>query len=250
MTSPITPAISAPTSPMTKEMDRSAMQQERARALFAKYGLTLESHEWIVAPAPKATVQRVEKPIRMRVHRSCHRCGTLYGPDKMCVQCEHKLCKKCPRYPKKKTPEDKQMEKKESTEKPKKKRMLTIRTRAGDELTYQPARQRIRRTCHKCEALFIPSTATVCQQCQHVRCTKCPREPAKPAKWPAGYPGDTEPDSDQEMEKRLEDIRRTWRQPRTRVRWQCEKCQHLFLNHSPRCPGCSHERCDKCIRSP
>ncbi|KAI4713781.1 hypothetical protein J4E89_001228 [Alternaria sp. Ai002NY15] len=246
---PITPAVSVPSTPTTKEMDRNAMQQERARALFAKYGLTLESHEWIAAPAPKPTVQRVEKSIRMRVHRSCHRCGTLYGSDKVCLQCEHKRCKKCPRFPKKKTPEEKQAEK-EGMEQPKRKRMLTIRTRGGDELVYQPARQRIRRNCHVCENLFVPATANVCNSCQHVRCTKCPREPAKLSKWPDGYPGDAEPDSETEVEKQLEKFRRTWRKPRTRVRWQCEKCNGLFHNNSPQCPGCGHERCDKCTRSP
>ncbi|KAL1798973.1 hypothetical protein ACET3X_003010 [Alternaria dauci] len=246
---PIAPVVSAPSSPTTKELDRNAMQQERARALFAKYGLTLESHEWIAAPAPKPTVQRVEKSIRMRVHRSCHRCGTLYGADKVCLQCEHKRCKKCPRYPKKKTPEEKQAEK-EGMEQPKRKRMLTIRTRGGDELVYQPARQRIRRTCHVCDKLFNPATATVCDQCQHVRCTKCPREPAKLNKWPNGYPGDAEPDSETEVEKQLDKFRRTWRKPRQRVRWQCERCNGLFQNNSPQCPGCGHERCDKCTRSP
>jgi hypothetical protein len=59
----------------TNYVDRHAMQQERARALFAKYGLTLETHEWISAPAPVPAVERVEKSIRMRVHRSCHHCG-------------------------------------------------------------------------------------------------------------------------------------------------------------------------------
>jgi hypothetical protein len=248
--SPITPSASVPPTPTTtREMDRNAMQQERARALFAKYGLTLESHEWIAAPAPRPTVQRVEKPIRMRVHRSCHHCGTLYGSDKVCLHCEHKRCTKCPRYPKKKTPEEKQAEK-DGTEQPKRKRMLTIRTRAGEELVYQPPKQRIRRTCHRCETLFVPGTSTVCEKCEHVRCTKCPREPAKLTKWPTGYPGDAEPDSETEVEKQLDKFRRTWRKPRTRVRWQCEKCNSLFLNHSPQCPGCGHERCDKCSRSP
>ncbi|RMZ72486.1 Zinc finger RING FYVE PHD-type [Pyrenophora seminiperda CCB06] len=252
--SPITPSVSAPPTPTTRTaMDRNAMQQERARALFAKYGLTLESHEWIAAPAAKPTVERVEKSIRMRVHRSCHRCGTLYGADKVCRQCEHKRCKKCPRYPKKKTAEEKQTEKeKEGTEQPKRKRKLTIRTRAGDELVYQPARQRIRRTCHVCDQIFIPAAATVCENCQHVRCTRCAREPAKLSKWPTGYPGDAaaEPDSETEVEKQLEKFRRTWRKPRMRVRWQCEQCSSLFLNNSPQCPGCGHERCDKCTRSP
>lgn len=225
------------------------MQQERARALFAKYGLTLEQHEWIAAPAPVVTVQRVEKSIRMRVHRNCHRCGTIYGAEKVCLQCEHKRCKKCPRYPKKKTPEEK-LKEKENADKPKKKKVLTITTRSGNELAYHPPKQRIRRTCHKCETLFSTATATTCTQCQHVRCTKCPREPAKLTKWPAGYPGDVEPDTDSEVEQQLEKFRRTWRKPRARVRWECENCHNLFLNGSPQCPGCGHERCDRCTRSP
>ncbi|EFQ94771.1 hypothetical protein PTT_07459 [Pyrenophora teres f. teres 0-1] len=248
---PLTPGVSAPPTPTTRDMDRNAMQQERARALFAKYGLTLESHEWIAAPAAKPAVERVEKSIRMRVHRSCHRCGSLYGSDKVCRRCEHKRCKKCPRYPKKKTPEEKQAEKeKESAEQPKRKRVLTIRTRGGDELVYQPARQRIRRTCHMCEKVFVPATAAICNNCQHVRCTRCAREPAKLNKWPAGYPGDAELDSETEVEKQLDKFRRTWRKPRMRVRWQCEQCSSLFLNNSPQCPGCGHERCDRCTRSP
>ncbi|KAI8942381.1 hypothetical protein NX059_000456 [Plenodomus lindquistii] len=248
---------STSTAPPTKQLDRHAMQQERARALFAKYGLTLEAHDWITPSAPNPTVQRVEKAIRMRVHRSCHRCGTMYGTDKTCQQCEHKRCKKCPRYPKKKAAGDKDKDKekekdkeKDPVEKVKRRKVLTITTRSGTELAYQPPKQRIRRTCHKCQALFSPSTATVCDSCHHVRCTQCPREPAKLTKWPAGYPGDAEPDSDSEVEKQLERFRRTWRKPRTRVRWQCEKCYSLFPNHSPQCPGCGHERCDNCTRSP
>ncbi|KAF7596358.1 hypothetical protein BBP40_002102 [Aspergillus hancockii] len=75
-----------------------AIQEEKARALFAKYGLTLEPGEW-KSPNPAIKVQRVAKPIRMRVRRNCHRCQTTFGPDKLCVNCQHVRCKKCPRYP-------------------------------------------------------------------------------------------------------------------------------------------------------
>jgi hypothetical protein len=234
-------------------MQRSTMQQERARALFAKYGLTLESHEWIAAPALPVNVQRVEKPIRMCVHRTCHRCGTTYGSDKVCAKCEHKRCKKCPRYPKKKSPAEKaQVQAKEAAAKalPKKKRVLTLPTRDGKELAYQPAKQRVRRNCHKCQALFIPPTATICESCRHIRCTKCPREPAKLNKWPNGYPGDAEYDSETEMERELERSRRIWRKPRTRVRWECEHCTNTFLDGSLQCPGCGHEKCERCVRKP
>ncbi|KAF3033320.1 hypothetical protein E8E12_002967 [Didymella heteroderae] len=220
----------------TPVIDRNAMQVERARALFARYGLTLESDDLFKTGASAPLVPRVEKAIRMRVHRSCHKCGMLYGHDKVCLQCEHKRCKQCPRYPKKKTAGERK--EKEAAEQPKKKKVLTLTTRNGNELAYQPATQRVRRTCHKCEALFVPPTATTCESCSHVRCIKCPREPAKRNKWPSGYPGDVAADSedDVEEEKQLEQFRRIWRKPR-RI-------------GSPQCPGCGHERCDQCTRSP
>jgi hypothetical protein len=230
-------------------IDRHAMQQERARALFAKYGLTLDSHDWIAGPALVPTVQRVEKSIRMRVHRSCHHCGTIYGAEKVCLHCEHKRCNKCPRYPRKKLAAEKEKGK-GTDEKPKKKRVLPFTTRAGNELADQPPKQSVRRSCHKCEAVFAPSTATICDQCRHILCTKCPREPTKLQKWPVGYAGDAEADSDSEAEKQIEKFRRTWRKPRSRVRWECENCHGAFIHGSPSCPGCGHLRCDKCTRSP
>jgi hypothetical protein len=250
-----TQAADATPTVVTRELNRSALQQERARVLFAKYGLTLESHEWISTPAQPINVQRVEKPIRMRVHRSCHHCGTTYGSDKVCDKCEHKRCKKCPRYPKKKSPVEKDNAKtkeKELTEKPRKKKLLTITSKSGEERVYQPVKQRVRRSCHKCDSLYIPPTSTVCEKCRHVRCTKCPRDPAKLSKWPKGYPGDMEPDSETEVEKDidLERAKRTWKKPRTRVRWECEECQSMFVEGSPQCPGCGHERCEKCTRNP
>lgn len=250
---PATAVSKAPPLPTTttKYIDRHALQQERARALFAKYGLTLEAHDFIAAPASMPAVQRVEKSIRMRVHRSCHRCGTIYGSEKVCLQCEHKRCKKCPRYPKKKTAAGSEnLQEKDDAEKPKRRRVLTVTTKAGNELAYQKPQQRIRRTCHKCETLFVPSTATICEQCRHIRCTKCPREPAKLQKYPDGYPGDLDADSDSEVEKQLEKFRRTWRKPRQRVRWGCDQCDGTFINGAAQCPGCGHERCGNCTRSP
>jgi hypothetical protein len=240
--------VQSPASVTTTALDRNAMQQQRARDLFAKYGLSLDTHEWIATSAPAPLVPRVEKSIRMRVHRSCHRCGTFYGAERVCQQCDHKRCKKCPRYPKKKSAD--KGDEAEDDEKPRKKRVLTVTTRAGNELTYQPPKQRIKRACHKCEAPFIPPTATLCEECRHVRCTKCPRDPAKLSKWADGYPGDVEANSDDEVEKQRDSFRRIWRRQRRIVRWECELCNTMFRQGSPMCPGCGHERCDQCTRSP
>ncbi|CAD6499153.1 BgTH12-04805 [Blumeria graminis f. sp. triticale] len=45
---------------------------------------------------------RIEKPIRVRVLRFCHRCKTTFGSNTLCVICEHTKCKKCTRTPLKK----------------------------------------------------------------------------------------------------------------------------------------------------
>ncbi|KAF2754385.1 hypothetical protein EJ05DRAFT_139751 [Pseudovirgaria hyperparasitica] len=236
---------------------KSAIQQERARALFAKYGLTLEAHEW-VATATTTHVQRVEKPIRMRVHRTCHKCETSFGLDRSCKNCEHRRCKKCPRYPPKKDRtdrpteiEDIQMQTADAIGELKKRRKsstpyLTITSKSGGELVYAPTRQRIHRTCHKCHTHFQPVTAAVCHHCQHSRCTKCPREPAKSKKWPEGYPGDAPYES---SEEEMPTINRTWKRPRQRIRWTCCCCESLFTTGSRTCT-CSHERCETCTRQP
>ncbi|KAI9870662.1 MAG: hypothetical protein M1830_003985, partial [Pleopsidium flavum] len=186
---------------------RRTTQQERARVLFEKYGLTLEPHEW-QSPVARPS-ERVEKPIRMRIHRHCHRCQTTFGPDKLCSNCNHTRCKKCPRYPAKKV---KDAQNKSAAvaattggagimigapEKNKKKtrskaQLLTIPGKNGKDLVRKRIRQRVRRNCHLCEALFIRDEK-ICPSCQHVRCKICPRDPAKLKKYPDGYPGDVDP---------------------------------------------------------
>ncbi|KAI9732385.1 MAG: hypothetical protein M1834_001593 [Cirrosporium novae-zelandiae] len=85
-----------------KVLSRSEVQQERAKKLMEKYGLTLDPGEWTASLSDK--VERVEKPIRLRVRRQCHKCNTTFGGDKICSKCQHHLCKKCPRHPPKKKP--------------------------------------------------------------------------------------------------------------------------------------------------
>lgn len=71
---------------------------ERAQELFKKHGLEISSVDWPLSKVPQG--ERVQKEIRMRVHRTCHRCDTTYtGADKICSKCSHKRCTKCPRNP-------------------------------------------------------------------------------------------------------------------------------------------------------
>ena len=156
------------------------MQEEKARALFAKYGLTLEPGEWTV-PATVG-VPRVEKQVRMRIHRTCHRCQTTFGTDRVCSHCQHNRCKKCPQFPgaKPKVPKGKAravggvaandgLDKKTDA-------LTMLHRPSGKEMTRRAPTQRVRRTCHQCETLF-QGKATQCENCKHLRCSKCPRDP-------------------------------------------------------------------------
>lgn len=236
-------------------------QQEKAQALFEKYGLKLEPHEW-QSPVSRPH-ERVEKPIRMRIHRHCHRCQTTFGPDKVCSNCNHTRCKKCPRYPLKKKKDaplqalemkmaavtvgetgGKTEDVQPTKEKTKVKSAPLTIIRNGKELVRRKPRQIVRRTCHLCECDFVRGEKT-CTSCQHVRCKLCPRDPAKLHKYPDGYPGDAEPPP--ELYPPLE---RVYRKTRTRVKWSCHSCSSMFKEKSKTCEKCSHELCDDCTRIP
>ncbi|MCJ1354763.1 MAG: hypothetical protein MMC33_004752 [Icmadophila ericetorum] len=142
----------------------NAILEERARALFAKYGLTLEPGEW-TAPV-RGTAERVEKKVRMRVHRQCHRCSTTFGAEKICVSCQHTRCKKCPRYPTKK-PKDGGMILKPGTGiEPPRPRILRTKSLIGmaqageNDLVRKKPTQRVRRICHKCNTMFAGPKST------------------------------------------------------------------------------------------
>ncbi|KAL9022817.1 MAG: hypothetical protein Q9185_000081 [Variospora sp. 1 TL-2023] len=228
----------------------STIQEEKARALFEKYGLTLEPGEWTKPIKPDA--ERVEKKIRMRVHRICHHCQATFGPDKVCSNCKHSRCKRCPRLPIKRTKEQKAKAIAAAGggiattgtaaaaigDTTLSLKSLTISSRAtGKQVTYKPVTQRVRRTCHLCSMLF-EGKAVECAKCGHNRCPQCPRDPAKSDKYPSGYPGDA-------------GVAIRERHPiRVHVRWTCHQCSKTFRDLSKKCEGCEHDRCGECPRHP
>ncbi|KAI4176091.1 MAG: hypothetical protein LQ346_007960 [Caloplaca aetnensis] len=217
-----------------------SIQEERARALFAKYGLTLEPGEWTSPIKPDA--ERVEKKIRIRVHRSCHHCQAMFGPDKVCSNCKHTRCKKCPRFPAKKTKEKKDKGK-------------GAAVAGGAIATTGAAAATIRETTLNLRSLTITSPATGRQvtykPITQRRCPECPREPLmliifipsprpKTDKYPSGYPGDDESTG----------VVRERHPIRVHVRWTCHACSTTFKDLSKQCEGCGHDRCDECPRHP
>ncbi|KAK3294664.1 uncharacterized protein B0H64DRAFT_463642 [Chaetomium fimeti] len=239
-TSQTAPVAEVPAAVEATKVPRSQIFAERAKKLGELYGLELPPSEW---HKTEGHALRVEKPIRMRVHRKCHLCSTSFGVGRECPNCTHPRCKQCPRIPPKRT----EAEKEES----RKKRAAIIKERAekapiipdwdptpkkivlkrpaktgGQDLYYRKPRQRIRRTCCGCEKL-LAGTKT-CEGCQHTRCTDCPRDPPKKDKYPYGYPGDA---------------------PSARIgHYQCASCKHIFSTpptDEPVCVKCSHTQCDR-----
>jgi hypothetical protein len=178
-TKPTTETTSAPTTMRSRE------ELERARHLAQKYNIDLDTSDWKVIEVAK----RVEKPIRMRIHRTCHVCSASYGANKTCASCGHERCEQCPRYPKKKAPRGKGKDVTypegikgpgaEAIEglKRKHKYVLTLPSKTGgQDLVMKKPMQRVRRMCHHCDTVFMPGNK-ICSKCDHVRCVDCPRDP-------------------------------------------------------------------------
>lgn len=163
--------------------------EERARKLGEKYGLEIKKSEWY---STEGTALRVEKPIRMRVHRTCAACSATFSSAKECPSCGSTKYK---RYPPKRTEAEKIASRerraalikanKENApiipdyryDSGKKDPPLTKPSKTGGpDLVHKKPRQRVRRTCHECQALFATGSKR-CDKCEHVRCTDCPRDP-------------------------------------------------------------------------
>ncbi|KAJ5754870.1 hypothetical protein N7533_004413 [Penicillium manginii] len=259
-TAPVRQPTAAPEQPAMLT-DYSVMQQEKARALFAKYGLTLDPSEW-KAPTANVELTRVTKPIRMRVRRTCHRCETTFGPEKVCVNCQHPRCTKCPRFPpaSEKTKAERELAPKTKIGEIRSRQRgalplaphfkytgnpdvpLTIPSRSGgQDLVRKEVVQRVRRTCHLCKTVFVKGSKE-CASCSHIRCKRCPRQPPKLDKYPDGYPGDVDPP------KLKPD--RAFKSPRRRVHYICHVCEAQYNVGANNCSKCGQAKCDATIRIP
>lgn len=173
-------------------LSKSELFEERAKKLGERFGLEIKPGEWQAASSDE-TVLRIDKPIRMRVRRSCHRCNANFGSAKECPNCQHVRCTKCARYPPKRTEAEviASREKRAALMKANKENQPIIpdysyepkeivikrpSKTGGQDLIYKKPRQRVRRTCHECQTLFATGSKT-CENCSHERCTDCPRDP-------------------------------------------------------------------------
>lgn len=174
-------------------MAKSQLFEERAKKLGERFGLDINPSEWQTTSTDE-TVLRMDKPIRMRVRRSCHRCNTTFSTAKECPNCQHVRCSKCTRYPRKRTEAEliASRERRAAIIQANKENAPIIpdydlsrhqnivlkrpSKTGGQDLVHKKPRQRVRRTCHECHNIFRTGSKT-CEKCSHIRCTDCPRDP-------------------------------------------------------------------------
>ncbi|KAI5463128.1 hypothetical protein BGZ63DRAFT_402467 [Mariannaea sp. PMI_226] len=231
------------------KLTRHQLFEERAKKLGERYGLDIKLTE-LQTGSPDDTVLRMDKPIRMRVRRTCHRCNATFSSAKECPNCQHARCTKCTRYPPKRTEAEiiASREKRAAIIKAnkenapiipdysygleKKQIVLTRPSKTGgQDLVHKKPRQRVRRTCHACQTLFI-STNKTCGKCGHIRCTDCPRDPPKKDKYPYGYPGDEFG-------------------PSSIPHYECTNCRTIYptgAEHGTKCKNCEVEKSDESPR--
>ncbi|KAH8681190.1 hypothetical protein BX600DRAFT_14520 [Xylariales sp. PMI_506] len=225
---------------------RAQIHEERARKLGISYGLDIQPGEW---DSTDGDVLRVEKPVRIRIHRQCHRCSTDFGAGNKCQSCSHMRCSRCIRIPAKRTDEEKKERRERRAELAQMQPqfepiaphygmadpiVVTRPSRTGGQpVVHKPPRMRVRRTCHRCSTLFTSSTR-VCEQCGHRRCDDCSKTPHKKKKYPYGYPGDEQGEN-------------------SPLFHSCHECATNFPPNAPdgeQCTTCYHPKCADCPRIP
>ncbi|CZT24049.1 uncharacterized protein RCC_09766 [Ramularia collo-cygni] len=76
---------------------RPGISDSKASALFRRYGLSYSEH--ISQAGPPRKLRRIERPILMKVHWTCHSCKTQFGIERTCVKCGHPKCAQCLTHP-------------------------------------------------------------------------------------------------------------------------------------------------------
>ncbi|KAH6951163.1 hypothetical protein BKA56DRAFT_505841, partial [Ilyonectria sp. MPI-CAGE-AT-0026] len=152
--------------------------EERARKLGEKYGLEIKQREWY---STESTALRVEKPIGMRVHRTCAACSATFTSAKECPSCGSTKYKCC-------TP------KRTGTEKiaSRKRRVARLKANKENASIIPDYGAEFKETVLKRPSkMMFPGgvpDGTACKKCQRQKCANCAR--LKPRK------ADPEPDAD------------------------------------------------------
>jgi hypothetical protein len=138
---------------------------DTTQVLLAKTNFDLAHPRW---PARNIIpVERVSKPIRMRVRYTCHRCKTSFGHSRECNSCRHRRCARCDRYPARRTRPNPDSDAPTST--PAAPVEEVVAEESGLILVDSFC------TCHECQTV-IEVEVEECPNCHHTICAECHTE--------------------------------------------------------------------------
>lgn len=237
-----------PIIPVDASTRRPGISEEKARILFEKYGLRYPAVKRAQQQEPPSKIRRVEKPVRIRLHWSCHHCKTAFAHDKVCSSCGHGRCGDCNRSP----PQ----------------RVLRILEKTKREKEAAEIRERAASASPEEDVVSGPSSTMLAER---VPVELQPETPAALLPHAEAQKPETEPlrfiytirSGSLEGAAGLElyhmshfnrdlpkpGIQRVFKQPRQRVRWNCHQCEAVFTNRDM-CSNCQHEKCGNCTRTP
>ncbi|KAF2971068.1 hypothetical protein GQX73_g2522 [Xylaria multiplex] len=205
---PAPPAKKLPEYEGATRIPRIQIHEERAKKLGARFGLEIKPSEW---HSSEGEVLRVDKPVRMRIHRECHRCKSRFGAGNQ-TEAERQANR----------------ERREALIQ-KHKDMAPI----IPSYDYSPQAQQIVLTRpRKVGAQDLVYKGRPRMRCGHKRCADCPRFPDNKKSYPYGYPND-EPGS------------------KFKGVFACHECKTKFdpqAEDGTQCSKCAHEKCSECRR--
>lgn len=252
---------------------RSGISDNKVMDLYPRYGLLYRSPYFADRhrkshQEPPTRLRRVERPIRLRVHWTCHECNTRFGMENLCPDCGHRKCVLCSRHPPRgmKDVLDNGRYMAEQSELSRQESMSSVEAFGNPSTNSMPilsampspSLDRFRDIDAGGESglsspdytFYTRPSAAVCMfepDCRHVRCEQY-------------FQSNLEPDERKQGLARLrrlskgelptiKAVRRVYRKPRQRVRYTCEQCATKFVE-GDRCRECGHDRCNDCIREP
>ncbi|KAM3424289.1 hypothetical protein BST61_g11174 [Cercospora zeina] len=236
-------------SAMPARFGRAGLSREKARSLFAQHGFDYQLRTWRALERPPSKIRRVDKPIRLRVHYTCHECTRQFGLESTCMECGHHRCRECLRNPPKKArqvPDSPRRSMQEDRASPvagpstaphvaesarRQPDMLPASLELDDEYSNEdlPLDHDL--------SMYIRSRAAL---------QTLWKPQSRPRQKHAYSASATSPDDEAPM---VRAVQRVYRKPRQRVRYTCEQCSTMFVDRN-QCSRCGHERCDDCVRQP
>lgn len=208
---------------------RADIRNHHIQELFSRHAHGSQFGARYMGPTPErpSKIRRVEKPIRIRIHWTCHECNTKFGREQICVECGHPRCNECPRQPAKQV------------------RALVETTRLR---MHEQDRER--------QALSSEDEVN-----SPVSTASSPAILSTPIQF-SSQPLDLDPNLSEDTSDspfdfafygrpRTTALRASYRSARlqhTTMLNMCHECGAPLSSDSDACPNCSHARCERCPR--